>query len=235
MAAAIVSCHSQCCSSTLVSSRRLSPRIPTNYLSCLRTESPNAAVSPRRFGPRCSSGSNKKWQPGNQEKGGLSSLKECAISLALAVGLVAGDPSLSPSTGIAYAAAPALPDLAVLISGPPIKDPEALLRYALPINNKAIREVQKPLEDITDSLKVAGLKALDSVERNVRQASRALKQGKSLILAGLAESKKDHGVQLLEKLEAGMDELQQIVEDRNRDAVAPKQKELLQYVGGSVF
>lgn len=69
------------------------------------------------------------------------------------------------STSNAYAATPALSDLAVLISGPPIKDPGALLRYALPIDNKAIREVQKPLEDITESLKVAGLKALDSVER----------------------------------------------------------------------
>lgn len=65
----------------------------------------------------------------------------------------------------AYAATPALPDLSVLISGPPIKDPGALLRNALPIDNKAIREVQKPLEDISESLKLAGVKALDSVER----------------------------------------------------------------------
>ena len=65
----------------------------------------------------------------------------------------------------------------------------------------------------------------------MRQASRALKQGKSLIVSGLAESKKDHGIELLEKLEVGMDDLQKIVEDRNRDAVAPKQKELLNYVG----
>lgn len=42
----------------------------------------------------------------------------------------------------------------------------------------------------------------------------------------------DNGVELLDKLEAGMDELQQIVEDRNRDAVAGKQRELLSYVGG---
>jgi len=68
--------------------------------------------------------------------------------------------------------------------------------------------------------------------QNVRQASRNLKQGKTLIISGLAESKKDHGVELLDKLEAGMDELQRIVEDKNRDAVAPKQKELLQFVGG---
>lgn len=66
----------------------------------------------------------------------------------------------------------------------------------------------------------------------MRQASRAFKQGKSLIVSGLAESKKDHGIELLGKLEAGMDELQQIVEDRNRDAVSSKQKELLNYVGG---
>ncbi|CAN1195887.1 Peptidyl-prolyl cis-trans isomerase CYP38, chloroplastic [Linum perenne] len=123
------------------------------------------------------------------------------------------------------------PNVSVLISGPPIKDPGALLRYALPIDNKAIREVQKPLEDITDSLKIAGLKALDSVERNVKQASRALQQGKALIIAGLAEPKRAGGVEVLDKLETGLNELQQIVESRNRDAVAPKQKELLDYVG----
>lgn len=66
----------------------------------------------------------------------------------------------------------------------------------------------------------------------MRQASRALKQGKTLIISGLAESKKEHGIELLDKLEAGMNELQQIVEDTKRDAIAPKQKELLQYVGG---
>ncbi|WVZ15847.1 hypothetical protein V8G54_013413 [Vigna mungo] len=149
----------------------------------------------------------------------------------MAVGLITGTPTLGWPTD-AQAANSVFSDLSVLISGPPIKDPGALLRYALPIDNKAIREVQKPLEDITESLKIAGVKALDSVERNVRQASRSLKQGKTLIVSGLAESKKEHGVEFLSKLEAGIDELELIVQDRNRDAVAPKQKELLQYVGG---
>ncbi|KAH9790625.1 peptidyl-prolyl cis-trans isomerase CYP38 [Citrus sinensis] len=158
-------------------------------------------------------------------------LKECAISIALAAGLITGVPAIADAN-INANINMAMPDVSVLISGPPIKDPGALLRYALPIDNKAVREVQKPLEDITDSLKIAGVKALDPVERNVRQASRTLKQGKSLIVEGLAESKKEHGMELLQKLEAGMDELQQIVEDRDRDAVAPKQKELLNYVGG---
>ncbi|KAM7509119.1 hypothetical protein LguiA_019572 [Lonicera macranthoides] len=158
-------------------------------------------------------------------------LKGCAISFALAVGLITGVPTLGcPS--FANAITPALPDLSVLISGPPIKDPGALLRYALPIDNKTVREVQKPLEEITDSLKIAGVKGLDSVERNVRQASRTLKEGKSSIISGLAESKKDHGIELLDKLEVGMQELEKIVESKNQEAVAPKQKELLEYVGG---
>ncbi|KAA8530249.1 hypothetical protein F0562_004958 [Nyssa sinensis] len=226
--AAIISCHFF---SPLYSTSKLfNPKISTDHIRFSNTQRNASFLG---FRPLCSSENHHGFQFHNKKKDRFFSLKECAISLALVVGLVTGGPALDWSNNaIASTLAPALPDLSVLISGPPIKDPGALLRYALPIDNKAIREVQKPLEDITESLKVAGVKALDSVERNARQASRALKQGKSLIISGLAESKKDHGIELLDKLEAGMDELQQIVEDRNRDAVAPKQKELLNYVGG---
>ncbi|CAI8594476.1 unnamed protein product [Vicia faba] len=187
----------------------------------------------RSFTTRCS------YQPSpthhskfdDKHKGKSFCFKQNVISIALAVGLITGVPTLGWPND-AQAANSALSDLSVLISGPPIKDPGALLRYALPIDNKAIREVQKPLEDITESLKIAGVKALDSVERNLRQASRALKQGKTLIVSGLAESKKEHGIGLLDKLEAGIDEFELILQDRNRGSVGPKQKELLQYVGG---
>lgn len=53
-----------------------------------------------------------------------------------------------------------------------------------------------------------------------------------MIVGALAKSKVDDGIALLNKLESGLDEMLKIVEDRNRDAVAPKQKELLNYVGG---
>ncbi|XP_044503174.1 peptidyl-prolyl cis-trans isomerase CYP38, chloroplastic-like [Mangifera indica] len=207
----------------LISCNLVTPKLPNNRFrfATHTAATNNHAWLTRRFTPTCSVNRNP-----------CQKLKECAISLALAVGLITGAPSFADANLNVNANNLPLPDLSVLISGPPIKDPGALLRYALPINNKAVREVQKPLEDITDSLRVAGVKALDSVERNVRQASRALKQGKSLIVSGLAESKKEHGLELLDKLEVGMDELQKIVEDRNRDAVAPKQKELLNYVGG---
>ncbi|KAK1567592.1 hypothetical protein Q3G72_013970 [Acer saccharum] len=205
---------------SIISCNLISPRIPNNGIRFATTQNNNSWLT-KRFVPKCSKNANP-----------CQKLKECAISIALAVGLITGMPSFADANVNLNSYNWALPDLSVLISGPPIKDPGALLRYALPIDNKAVREVQKPLEDITESLKIAGVKALDSVERNVRQASRALKQGKNLIVSGLAESKKEHGLELLDKLEAGMDELQQIVEDKKREEVAPKQKELLNYVGG---
>ncbi|KAF3561764.1 hypothetical protein DY000_02017350 [Brassica cretica] len=51
-----------------------------------------------------------------------------------------------------------------------------------------------------------------------------------MIVAGFTEPKKDHGYELIEKLEAGVQNMLQIVEDRKRDTVAPKQKEILLYV-----
>lgn len=228
--AVTVSCHLYSFSQLTAPHKLISYKLPSK---CIKLSSVRNASS-EQFKPLCSSEKSTSFEPRDeQQRDRFSSIKKSAISIALAVGLVTGFPDLV-CLGQANAApiAPALPDVSVLISGPPIKDPGALLRYALPIDNKAIREVQKPLEDITESLKVAGVKALDSVERNVRQATRALKQGRTLIVGGLAKSKVDDGIELLNKLEAGLDELQKIVEDRNRDAVAPKQKELLNYVGG---
>ncbi|KAG6392468.1 hypothetical protein SASPL_146687 [Salvia splendens] len=200
---------------------------PTSRSNCIKS-----SPSTHQFKPLCSQKPNA-FESISEQRDWFSSIKNGAISVALAVGLLGGFSDLgSLESANAAAIAPAFPDVSVLISGPPIKDPGALLRYALPIDNKAMREVQKPLEDITDSLKIAGVKALDSVERNVRQASRALKEGRTMIVKGLAKSKVDDGIAQLNKLEAGFDEMMKIVEDRNRDGVAPKQKELLNYVGG---
>ncbi|XXG74301.1 hypothetical protein AAC387_Pa07g3061 [Persea americana] len=218
---------SYCCSSSSTFKSSFFPSFhPKTPTTSFHNHQRSASIPPIRF--HCSSRSSSEQ---NQQKEKSFSSRESALSIALAIGLMTGMPTLGLPAFASHAGS-ALPDVSVLISGPPIKDPGALLRYALPIDNKAIREVQKPLEDITESLKLAGVKALDSVERNVRQASRALNQGKAVILSGLAESKRERGKELLDKLAVGMEELQQIVIERNRDAVAPKQKELLQYVGG---
>ncbi|CAN6985114.1 unnamed protein product [Brassica rapa subsp. trilocularis] len=45
-----------------------------------------------------------------------------------------------------------------------------------------------------------------------------------MIVVGFSVPKKDHGYELIEKLEAGVQDMLQIFEDRKRDVVAPKQK-----------
>jgi len=157
------------------------------------------------------------------------SLQNSALCMAVAAALIL--PWSSAANVLALERGPVISELSVLISGPPIKDANALLRYALPINNKQIKEVQKSLEEITEDMKVPGEKALGSVERSVRQAARVLNQNKSQIVADIADTKKEEGGKLVELLNEGLQEYQKVLEQKDRSVVFPKQKELLHIVG----
>jgi len=156
-------------------------------------------------------------------------LQKCATSVAVTAALLM--PLSATAADVAFERNPAIADLSVLISGPPIKDANALLRYALPINNKAIKEVQKSLEEITEEMKVPGEKALGAVERSVRQAARYFNQSKAQIYADVAEAKKQEAEKALAALDVGLQEYQKALEAKDRSIVFPKQKELLRLVG----
>lgn len=156
-------------------------------------------------------------------------VQKCAICLMAAAAV--SMPQWGNLPAFALDKNPAYSELGVLISGPPVKDPRALLRYALPISNKPIKEVQKSLEDISENLKLPGAKAIDPAERNVRQAARVLNQNKDNILADIAEAKKEQGQELLNRLSIGLQEFNKILDSKDRAAIASQQKELLEYVG----
>nr|XP_024385266.1 peptidyl-prolyl cis-trans isomerase CYP38, chloroplastic-like isoform X1 [Physcomitrium patens] len=156
-------------------------------------------------------------------------LQTCATCVAVTAALLT--PLSATASDVAFQRGPAISELSVLISGPPIKDANALLRYALPIQNKPIKEVQKSLEEITEEMKVPGEKALGPVERSVRQAARVFNQNKAQILADIAPAKKQEAEQLLSSLEDGLQDYQKQLETKDRSTVFPKQKELLRLVG----
>lgn len=56
------------------------------------------------------------------------------------------------------------PAQAGLISSDPVKNARALLRNALPVNNKYIREIQRQLEGISESLRIPGSKSLGPIQ-----------------------------------------------------------------------
>lgn len=90
-------------------------------------------------------------------------IQKCAVCLMASVTLASMQPLSLPAQ--ALVTNHIFDDLAILISGPPVKDPSTLLRNALPIDSKPFKEVEKSLEDISDNLKLAGSKAFDPVER----------------------------------------------------------------------
>ncbi|KAG0558691.1 hypothetical protein KC19_10G047000 [Ceratodon purpureus] len=176
-----------------------------------------------------SSSSDSKDDEASTSNAVTKMLQKCATCAAMTAALLM--PLSTAAAAVAFERGPAISELSVLISGPPIKDANALLRYALPINNKSIKEVQKSLEEITDEMRIPGEKALGPVGQSVRQAARVLNQNKTQILADIADSKKQEGEQLLTALNEGLQDYQKQLESKDRSIVFPKQKELLRVVG----
>jgi|GEM_PF-2771482 len=60
------------------------------------------------------------------------------------------------------------PASAILAQGAAVTDPQAILRYALPINNDSARKLQKSLEDISNQLRG---KRWKNINRDLKDAS----------------------------------------------------------------
>ena len=118
-----------------------------------------------------------------------------------------------------------------LIATDPVKNAKALLRYALPIDNKPIREIQKDLEQITEDLRVPGSKPLGTIGRRVRAAQSVLDRDSDKIVKNFASDHAKEGKEALEKLRNGLQEFQTIIEAQDKQEVPIKQQEVLDYVG----
>jgi cyclophilin family peptidyl-prolyl cis-trans isomerase len=119
-----------------------------------------------------------------------------------------------------------------MLSQDPIKNANALLRYALPIDSKnPIRRVQKDLEHISEALRIPGSKSLGPVAKSIRSSSSILDKDKSKIFSAFAPGSEADGEAAFNKLKAGLVEFQAIVDAKDKEAVPVKQQELLSYVG----
>lgn len=147
----------------------------------------------------------------------------------------------SAALGLAAAAAvntctAVLPDLvappaqAGLLAQEPVKNGRALLRYALPIDNKPIREIQKSLEQITADLRIPGSKKLGPVGSNVRKAASTLNKQKTKIVADFAPASKADGTAAVEALDAALKDFSATVEAGDINSVVEKQNIALEQV-----
>jgi hypothetical protein len=122
---------------------------------------------------------------------------------------------------------------AILTAGDPVKNARAILRNALPIDNKPIRKIQSELESINDALRIPGSKSLGPVARSVRTAESTLQREEKAIIAAFAADKKADGLAALAGLKGALSEFDTVLETNDKQAVPAIQQKCLRFVGSA--
>lgn len=116
---------------------------------------------------------------------------------------------------------------AALPSGNAITDGKALLRYALPIDNQPVRKLQASLEDISNQLRAN--KRWAAVSRDLSQASRILDKP-SQILTSVPAERQPQAEAWIAELKSGIGELQEVVNNKQKDPILEGRAKLLNLV-----
>ena len=151
------------------------------------------------------------------------------FGVALAASAVVAAPSGAASVADLATPQPVISDLASLAANP-VQNPRALLRNALPINNKQIREVQRNLESISDDLRVPGVR-FTGVESSVNNASKIVSKDGAKILASVAPDKMADGKAVLAQLNQELEDFKVIVANKDKQEVPIAQQRVLELVG----
>jgi len=116
---------------------------------------------------------------------------------------------------------------AILAQGDAVTDPQAILRYALPIDNDSVRKLQKSLEGISSKLRA---KRWKNISRNISDASFVLSSRREKLLASVPDERKPEAEAIIDRLTQGIVELREVVDSKEREATYIKRKELLDLV-----
>jgi peptidylprolyl isomerase len=117
--------------------------------------------------------------------------------------------------------------MAALAQGNAITDPNAILTYALPIDNKTVRDLQGAIEDIANHLRG---KRWVPVSRDVKQASSILTLRSEQLLQGVPDERKPQAEELIQAIASGVNQLQEAVEAQAREQVWSQRRELLDQI-----
>ncbi|MEG4207025.1 peptidylprolyl isomerase [Microcoleus sp. Pol7_A1] len=113
-------------------------------------------------------------------------------------------------------------------AGNAITDGRALLRFALPIDNQTVRDLQISLEDIGNHIRS---KRWGPISSDVSKASRILNLRESEILASIPDAKKPEAEVLLAQVKEGIAQLEKAVEAKDKEKVIDLKPTILGSVG----
>jgi peptidylprolyl isomerase len=118
--------------------------------------------------------------------------------------------------------------LSSLAQGNAITDPSAILRYALPIDNDAVRKLQDSLEDISNHIRA---KRWPAIKKDVRAANLTLTLKEDKILAGVPVDHQDQAQTLLAQIKADLGDLETATEAKDKDQVITVRQSALTAIG----
>ncbi len=116
----------------------------------------------------------------------------------------------------------------LLPSGNAITDGQSILRYALPIDNKPVRQLQNDLEDIVNHLRG---KQWSSIGNDVKKAAGVLQSKQADILKGVPAAKQAQAQTLLSDIQTGVDALAVAAEAKNKPQVQAQRTDTLAKIG----
>ncbi len=105
------------------------------------------------------------------------------------------------------------PAVASLPNGNRLKDPYAILRNSLPIDQKELRELQNKLEDTSDDLRGSRWSA---ISKATSRSQFLVTNRKNQIIDSIPEENKEKAVNLLSALNEELDELREIANEKNK-------------------
>lgn len=112
---------------------------------------------------------------------------------------------------------------------PVVKDPEVILRNALPIENKTIRKVQHTLELIPKDIRT---RSWSKIEQEFKQAKSLLEKQKDDILVSVPESKRTKAQAILDDLISNkMPSLKQVISEKDSERIIATNTDVLRDIG----
>ncbi|MEL4894512.1 peptidylprolyl isomerase [Crocosphaera sp. Alani8] len=118
--------------------------------------------------------------------------------------------------------------ISVLAQGNAITNPQAILRYALPIDNEPIRKVQDAIEDISNHLRG---KRWPPIAKDVKTASFVLTVRSDQIIEGVPSDRQPQAESILESVKTEISELQEAVKNKDKEQVWLTRRAILDNIG----
>lgn len=106
---------------------------------------------------------------------------------------------------------------AALPAGNAITDGRALLRYSLPIDNQAVRELQINLEDIATQLRAN--RRWGAISKDVSQASRIVSTRKAELVKSVPDEQKAQTEALIDDLQSSINDLREAADSKDKEQI----------------